>query len=149
MAVTFDDGLLKVRMDRRFGCGHETGAEQRAIGAESEGGGETTAVGDAAGTKHRQRRHRFDHHRQERQRRHPTDMAASFCALRDQNIGAGFGGALRFGNFTGHMHHFATGVMGALKILAQILLFARPGEGDDRWTGAQCDREHVFMDLKQ
>ena len=76
-------------------------------------------------------------------------MAAGFGALRDQDIGAGFGGAQRFGNFPGHMHHFATGVMGALKIVAQVLFFARPGEGGDRRAGAQCDREHVFLDLKQ
>ena len=77
--------------------GEETRAEQHAFGAERKRPRETAAVGDAAGAKHRQWREGFDHHRYERQRRHPTDVAAGFRPLRYQDVGARFSGAQSFG----------------------------------------------------
>ena len=41
------------------------------------------------------------------------------------------------------------GIVGALKIVAQVLVFSRPCKGGDPWPSAQCDREHIFLDLKQ
>ena len=76
-------------------------------------------------------------------------MAAGFGALGDKNVGAGFRSAHRFGNFPGHVHDRVTGIVGALKIVAQVLVSSRPCKGGDPWPSAQCDREHIFLDLKQ
>src|SRR5438093_5275293 len=76
-------------------------------------------------------------------------MPAGFRALRHEDVGASFGGAESFGNFTGHMHDFSAGIVGALKVVAQVLVFARPCKGDDGRSSTQRDREHVLLDLKQ
>ena len=38
---------------------------------------------------------------------------------------------------------------GTLKVVAQVLVFARPCKGDDGRSSTQRDREHVLLDLKQ
>jgi len=76
-------------------------------------------------------------------------MPAGFRALRDNDVGAGFGGAQSFGSFSGHVHDLRANVVGAPKVVAQVLVFARPGKGDDGRLSAQSHREHVFLDLKQ
>ncbi len=136
-------------MNRRLRRSHEPRAEQRAFGAKRESGRQTAAIGDTAGGEHRQRRYSFHHHRHQWQRRHPADVAAGFRALRYEHIGARLRGSHRLRNFVRHVHYFAAGIVGALKIVAQILVFARPREGGDRRAGAQSDRKHILFDLEQ
>src|SRR5207247_10963649 len=44
---------------------------------------------------------------------------------------------------------FSAGIVGALKVVAQVLVFARPCKGEDGRSSTQRDREHVLLDLKQ
>ena len=113
MAIAIDDRLLEVRMQRRFLCGEKSRPEQNAFRAHRKRRRQSAAIGDPAGTKHRQGFQGFDHHGNQRQRCHPSDMAARFRTLRHQNIGAGFGSPQRFGHFAGHVHDLAAHVVGA------------------------------------
>ena len=93
VAVAFDDRLFEVRMNRRFRRSHETGAEQHTFSSKSQRRRQAAAVGDSAGGENRQRRDGVDHHRHQRQRRHPNHMPSGFRALRHQDVSSGFRGA--------------------------------------------------------
>ena len=86
--------LLQVRLVRFLGD-EERRATPDADGAQRERGRETAAIGDATGGDHRHRRDRIDHLRDERDRRDPARVAAGFGALRDDDVGADGGDALR------------------------------------------------------
>ena len=97
--------------DRGLGRRQEPRAEQRALRAEHQGGGEAGAVSQPAGGDHGQARWR-GHHRNERHRPHQADVASAFGALRDHGVGAGLGGACGLGHGGHHVQHLGAGIVG-------------------------------------
>jgi len=71
-------------------------------------------------------------------------VAAPLGALRDDDVGAGFGRADGFRHGSGHVSDEAAHFVGALEISSQVLLRPRPGELHDRRSQLKGSGKTVF-----
>ena len=82
----------------------EARPQQDAVGAECEHRGQPSAIGDTAGSKHRQRGNGLHDHRHQCHGGHPADVASALGDLSDDHISLRLGSANRFGHLAGHVH---------------------------------------------
>ena len=88
VAARRDDALLGGLQRRRLLRGIEARADQHAVGAEHQRGGEPAPIRDAARGRDRNAARRIDHRRHQRKCAARNAVAAGLGALRDQHVGA-------------------------------------------------------------
>src|SRR5262245_41100767 len=135
MAVALDNGLFEVRVNRRLLRCQETRAQQDPFGAQSEGGRQPTAIGNAASSEDWAWGNGFHDHGHQRYGCHPANVAAALCTLGYDDVRPCLSSTHCLRDLTGHVHSEEAGVVHALHIVVEVLVRTSPGKRHDRWTG--------------
>jgi hypothetical protein len=87
VTIAVQDGLFETFMQRSFPARQKPGSEQHPVRPKRKRCRETAAIRDAAGGENRHWRDRIHNHRRQDDTGHPCDMAATFSALRHDDVG--------------------------------------------------------------
>src|SRR4029434_3250463 len=127
MAAALDNGLFEVRVNRRLLRCQEARAQQDPFGAQSEGGRQPAAIGNATSSEDWAWGNGFHDHGHQRYGCHPTNVAASLCALGydDGRPCLSSADCLRY--LTGHVHGEEASVVHTLHIVVEVPRRTVPG----------------------